>query len=34
MELIIGSKRGEDLPPQPVVVSAELVERLSTAPLR
>lgn len=34
MELIIGSKRGEDLPQQPVVVAAELVERLSTAPLR
>lgn len=34
MEVIIGRKRGEELPDQPVVVEAELVQRLSTAPPR
>jgi LacI family transcriptional regulator len=33
MELIIRSRRGEQLPPQPVVVEAGLVERQSTGPL-
>lgn len=34
MELIIGRKRGEELPSQPVVVEAKLIQRESTAPPR
>lgn len=34
MELIIGQQRGEELPTQPVVIEAALVERESTAPPR
>jgi DNA-binding LacI/PurR family transcriptional regulator len=34
METIIRSLRGEDIPPQPIVVDACLVERQSTAPPR
>lgn len=34
MEVIIRSLRGEDIPPQPMIVEAKLVERQSTAPAR
>lgn len=34
VEMIIRSLRAEELPPQPMIVEAELVQRLSTAPPR